>query len=68
MTSSSNKSITCLQCRQVQIEKSVEYWPFCSKRCQLLDLEKWGSEKYRIAGEKVQVETSEENSDRYEEE
>jgi len=26
--------------------------PFCSERCRLIDLGKWASEDYRIAGEK----------------
>jgi uncharacterized protein len=26
--------------------------PFCSERCRLLDLGKWASEEYHIAGEK----------------
>lgn len=28
------------------------YRPFCSERCRLVDLGKWASEEYRIAGEK----------------
>ncbi len=28
-----------------------EFRPFCSKRCKLLDLSRWLSEDYRVAGE-----------------
>jgi len=28
--------------------------PFCSERCQMLDLGKWAGEDYRVAGNKVE--------------
>jgi uncharacterized protein len=31
--------------------------PFCSERCQLMDLGKWASEEYAVPGEKVELET-----------
>jgi uncharacterized protein len=31
--------------------------PFCSERCQLIDLGKWAAEGYAIPGEKVEIET-----------
>jgi len=27
--------------------------PFCSERCRLIDLGRWASEEYRLAGEKA---------------
>ena len=30
--------------------------PFCSERCKLIDLGKWVSEEYKIAGEKTEEE------------
>jgi uncharacterized protein len=27
-----------------------EYFPFCTERCQILDLAAWSSEEYRIPG------------------
>lgn len=27
-----------------------EHFPFCSRRCRLLDLGKWADEEYRVAG------------------
>ncbi len=44
----------CPQCRQEIVERDTHF-PFCSKRCKLLDLGAWASEKYRIAA----VETDE---------
>ena len=46
------KKINCPQCR------SVTYWtegnkfkPFCSRRCQLIDLGAWATERHKISGE-----------------
>jgi endogenous inhibitor of DNA gyrase (YacG/DUF329 family) len=35
-----------------------EFRPFCSKRCQLLDLGAWADESHSIAGEPAMDETS----------
>lgn len=29
--------------------------PFCSERCRLIDLGKWASDEYRLAGEKKEM-------------
>lgn len=41
----------CPICNQPPTAESYEFRPFCSKRCKLLDLSKWLSEDYRVAGE-----------------
>ena len=48
------KRVSCPQCK-CPSEWSQEnlYRPFCSKRCQLLDLGAWASESHRIAGEPI---------------
>lgn len=33
-----------------------EHRPFCSERCQLIDLGRWADEEYRVAGNPVSVE------------
>jgi endogenous inhibitor of DNA gyrase (YacG/DUF329 family) len=43
----------CPICRQpIQWEGNPQR-PFCSERCQLLDLGAWASERYRVPGEKI---------------
>lgn len=39
----------CPICRKPTV-KGEEYFPFCSERCQLLDLGAWSSEEYKIPG------------------
>lgn len=50
--SSVTKSLTpkrkCPQCKKLTVEK---YRPFCSERCQQLDLGKWFNESYSVPGE-----------------
>ena len=41
-------SFRCPICRKSVAEKST-YFPFCSKRCRMVDLGKWLREDYRIA-------------------
>jgi hypothetical protein len=40
----------CPTCGKALSEPGGPYEPFCSKRCQLLDLAKWLGEEYRIPG------------------
>jgi endogenous inhibitor of DNA gyrase (YacG/DUF329 family) len=42
----------CPICRKVSTH-GEEFFPFCSERCQMIDLGKWASEEYRIAGEQA---------------
>ena len=44
--------VACPQCsKQVVWSPESAYRPFCSKRCQLLDLGAWAEESHRISGE-----------------
>ena len=46
--------VKCPECgEQAEYSEKNEYRPFCSRRCQLLDLGAWASEERKIAGEKV---------------
>lgn len=42
--------MTCPICRQPTVWKDNPWRPFCSERCQLIDLGTWAMEKYRIPG------------------
>ena len=41
---------TCVYCRRRPAEPA--WRPFCSERCQLLDLQDWVDERYRIPGKR----------------
>ncbi|HEY7771719.1 MAG TPA: DNA gyrase inhibitor YacG [Marinagarivorans sp.] len=44
-------TIPCPTCKKpVQMTDAFPHRPFCSKRCQLIDLGEWASESHRIAG------------------
>jgi uncharacterized protein len=43
------KSVKCPTCRVETPWENNPHRPFCSKRCQLIDLGAWASEKYRVA-------------------
>ena len=48
------KYVKCPECgKQAEYSEQNEHRPFCSRRCQLLDLGAWSSEERKIAGEKV---------------
>lgn len=41
--------VACPQCSQpVEFTPENPYRPFCSKRCQLMDLGDWANERFRI--------------------
>ena len=45
------KRVKCPQCKiLVAWSKGNEFRPFCSKRCSLLDLGAWASERNKIKG------------------
>jgi len=42
-------TVNCPTCKDlVRWEASTEYRPFCSKRCQLIDLGQWANEENRL--------------------
>ena len=48
------KYVKCPECGQrAEYSEKNKHRPFCSRRCQLLDLGAWASEDRKIAGEKV---------------
>jgi len=44
----------CAICSKV-IQRDSEFFPFCSKRCKLVDLSKWFKGDYRISRSAEQV-------------
>jgi endogenous inhibitor of DNA gyrase (YacG/DUF329 family) len=50
-----NTTIRCPLCKKEKAWKDNPFRPFCSDRCRLIDLGKWASEEYRIAGEKKEI-------------
>lgn len=53
--------ITCPVCKKKTSWEDNPFRPFCSERCRLIDLGKWASEEYRIAGEKKDISDGGEN-------
>lgn len=44
--------IICPICKNTTTWEENPWRPFCSERCKLIDLGRWVSEEYMIAGEK----------------
>jgi endogenous inhibitor of DNA gyrase (YacG/DUF329 family) len=55
--------VRCPTCRQPALWHGNPYRPFCSERCQLLDLGNWASERYRIPDAPLDAQ-AEEDADR----
>lgn len=61
--------VNCPTCqKEVNWDKQSLYRPFCSKRCQLIDLGEWTLEEKRIKGESVSPENLPQNKTIYFEE
>jgi len=53
-------SIACPTCKkEVEWSAASPYRPFCSHRCQLIDLGAWASEEYKVPENKTQDSWSE---------
>jgi endogenous inhibitor of DNA gyrase (YacG/DUF329 family) len=50
-----HKTITCPICKKEAPWDGNKFRPFCSGRCRLIDLGKWASNEYRIAGDKKEI-------------
>lgn len=49
---SDERLVPCPYCgKETPFVSTNPHRPFCSERCQLLDLGKWSAEKFRIPGE-----------------
>lgn len=56
--------ITCPSCKQV-IEYSLDniFRPFCSERCQLIDLGSWADERFKVPCQEDDSENFQENNE-----
>ncbi len=50
-----DRKVPCPVCKKEITWMHNPFRPFCSGRCRLIDLGKWASEEYRIAGEKKSI-------------
>lgn len=56
------KVVKCPTCqKEVSWEPASQWRPFCSERCQMIDLHGWFTEQHRIPGEPVPGECGEIN-------
>jgi uncharacterized protein len=47
------RAARCPGCKRETVWTDNPFRPFCSERCRLLDLGAWVEERYRIPGERV---------------
>jgi len=52
------RDMTCPLCQQPSTWKDNPWRPFCSERCQAIDLGAWASEYYRVPGPALTVDDS----------
>ena len=55
--------VKCPTCRKEVAWTNNPHRPFCSERCQLIDLGAWAEERYRIPAEDPNFGTDEEDAD-----
>lgn len=49
-----SRTVNCPTCgKPVRWEQDSRYRPFCSERCQLIDLGDWLGERHRIEGQEL---------------
>jgi uncharacterized protein len=51
--------VLCPNCKKPARYEGNPYRPFCSKRCQLIDLGAWANEEYRVSSKEGEPSTSE---------
>jgi endogenous inhibitor of DNA gyrase (YacG/DUF329 family) len=57
------KTVKCPTCHSETAWEDNPHRPFCSKRCQLIDLGAWASEKYRLPSEDLEIDDSDDGDD-----
>jgi endogenous inhibitor of DNA gyrase (YacG/DUF329 family) len=55
--------VKCPTCRTEVDWENNRFRPFCSERCQLIDLGAWTEERYRIRGDKVDRSSGDDEDD-----
>ncbi|HXM48191.1 MAG TPA: DNA gyrase inhibitor YacG [Pyrinomonadaceae bacterium] len=51
----------CPTCGKPVEWQDNSYRPFCSERCKLIDFSRWANEEYRVPGQKINPEATEQN-------
>ncbi|MEP7150878.1 MAG: DNA gyrase inhibitor YacG [Nitrospira sp.] len=59
MSPAQPSTILCPECHLPTTWQDNPWRPFCSERCQIIDLGAWASERYRVAGPSLTVGESE---------
>ena len=50
-------SVACPNCgKEVIMNATSKYRPFCSERCKLIDLGEWAAERHKIPGKEMEEE------------
>jgi uncharacterized protein len=57
------ETVKCPTCRSDARWQGNRYRPFCSERCQLIDLGAWTTERYRIPTEDSEIDADDEDED-----
>jgi endogenous inhibitor of DNA gyrase (YacG/DUF329 family) len=55
--------IKCPTCRKETTWENNPHRPFCSERCQLIDLGAWTEERFKIAGDEVDPQVDDQDDD-----
>jgi hypothetical protein len=55
--------VKCPTCRADAHWENNPHRPFCSKRCQLIDLGAWAAEKYRVSSEESETDGHDDDDD-----
>lgn len=50
------KKLRCPNCHKDFLKKESPFWPFCSERCQLVDLNNWFGEGYCVPSHEIVME------------
>lgn len=57
--------VKCPTCRKETPWENNPHRPFCSDRCQTIDLGAWAQEKYRVPGEELDIDLDEDDEDNH---
>jgi len=57
------KTVKCPTCRAETHWENNPHRPFCSNRCQLIDLGAWATEKYRVSSEEFETDGYDDDDD-----
>ena len=56
-------TVKCPTCRKETPWEDNPHRPFCSERCQLIDLGAWAEERYKIPGDDIETDLGEDEDE-----